>query len=240
MKPAWSFALGVAVSSVAIVGTVEYRHHRAAIRTMTAADPTVPVAPIYPGIHQAILEAEKRDPPGVLFIGDSITDFWRTVPWVWQEAFGEFHPCNAGISFDQTQHTLWRVEHGELDGIKPRVVVLLIGTNNIGIGHDDASLTAVGILHLGGVIQQRLPDTKILLLGLLPRQDQYADEARKCNTGLAGVNDEHAEYFNPGAQLTDDDFADGLHLSPAGFQHLAKLLAPKIAELYRARPTTAP
>lgn len=88
-----------------------------------------PEAETYLGIHQAILEKEKRDPPGVLFLGDSITDFWR---WEW-ERFATFHPCNAGIAWDQIQHVLWRVQNGELDGIHPRVIVLEIGTNNLGL-----------------------------------------------------------------------------------------------------------
>ncbi|HEY8747118.1 MAG TPA: GDSL-type esterase/lipase family protein [Tepidisphaeraceae bacterium] len=152
---------------------------------------------------------------------------------------------NQGGNCDDDAHPtihrmgFWRVQNGELDGINPKVVVLLIGTNNIALGHDDASLTTLGILHLAGIIQQKLPDSKILILGLLPRSDQYAAEARKCNEGLTGLKDEHAEYFNPGVQLTDEDFADGVHLSPAGFEHMAKLLAPKIAELYGAGSTTS-
>jgi hypothetical protein len=156
---------------------------------MTPADPMTPVAEPYLGIHEAIIEAEHREPPGVLFIGDSITDFWRTVPWLWDESFGKFHPVNAGIAFDQTQHVIWRIQHGELDGIKPRVVVMMIGTNNLAIGHDDENSTKTGIFRVGGEIMKRLPDAKLLLLGT-SRREKLSVEIHRINADLAAITDD--------------------------------------------------
>jgi hypothetical protein len=159
------------------------------------ADPLTPEAETYLGLHQAILEQEKRDPPGVLFLGDSITDFWRTVPWEW-ERFAKFHPCNAGIIFDQVQHALWRVQNGELAGIHPQIIVLEIGTNNLGIGHDDPKTTADGVRNLIGVIRAKQPDAKILLLGIFPRRDLLPPTmVYETNSHFAGLADGERVVF---------------------------------------------
>jgi beta-glucosidase len=214
------------------IGVSAWQIHRRRVSRVIVADPIAPVVEPRIAQHLAILARHKRGGVNVLFLGDSITDFWHDVPWIWDKAFGKFDPSNAGIDSDQTQHVLWRVQNGELDGINPKVVVLLVGTNNIAIGHDDASLTALGIGRLGGEVQQRLPGCKLLLLGILPRHDQFAAEAVRCNVILSHLRgDEHLTYFDPGAQLIDADFADGLHLSPAGFEHLSDMLEPKIEAL---------
>src|ERR1019366_8351163 len=71
---------------------------------------------------------------GVLFVGDSITKGWKKVPDVWHDQFGNLDPANFGNSGDNTQQVLWRIDHGELDDIDPKVVVLMIGSNNLAVG----------------------------------------------------------------------------------------------------------
>src|SRR5882724_4444387 len=115
MRSAWSFAFGVIFASAIMFVFVQVRarqrggEERSANAPLPLAsptppsaipvDPTIAVAELHPGMHQAILEQERREPPGVLFLGDSLTDMWRAVPWIWDENFARFHPCNAGIIF---------------------------------------------------------------------------------------------------------------------------------------------
>jgi beta-glucosidase len=192
------------------------------------ADAMTPEPETYIGLHQAIMEAEKRDPPDVLFLGDSITDFWRSVPWQWQEKFGRFHPCNAGIVYDQIQHLLWRVQNGELDGIHPRVIVLEVGTNNLGIGHDDPKTIAAGIRHLIAVIQARQPDAKILLLGIFPRRDLPQPAiVSKTNSLIAELADgDRVVYLDVGRDIPAEDFPDAIHPNPEGYSKWADGMLP--------------
>jgi beta-glucosidase len=223
------FLVGVAISW----GLLTFVHHRRARALLQPVDPTVPITEPRIPTHLAILERHKQEHVGVVFIGDSILDYWRDLPWLWDKSFGRFDPSNMGIDSDQTGHVLWRIQNGELDGINPRVVVLLIGTNNIGLGHDDGGLAAVGVGRVAGEIERRLPDARIILLGILPRRDGLAAEVPKCNAVLRNMTDGHVAYFDPGSQLIDSDFADAMHLSPNGFRHLADLLSPEIERRYK-------
>ena len=240
MKSAALFLMGAAFSAVVMGALISYRHARAlhaAEAAIKPADPRIPEPPKYPGIHEAILEQEHREPPGVLFIGDSITDFWRTVPWEWEQDFGKFHPCNAGIAWDQVQHMLWRIGHGELQGIKPQVIVLEAGTNNLGLGHDSPQATFLGICNLVRFIRGDQPDAKVLVLGLFPRKDQFDDAVKEVNRQLATVADgQHVFYLDVGARMPPEDFPDGLHPGPEGYRDWAKAMLPTLEKLY-AEPT---
>jgi beta-glucosidase len=117
--------------------------------------------------HAVFLKRAKEGPVGVLFLGDSITEGWTKAPAVWQEHYGKYQPANFGIGGDQTQHVIWRIEDGELDGIKPKVVVLMIGTNNSG-SHTGAQIAAADE-KIVGLIRAKLPEAKVLLLAIFPR-----------------------------------------------------------------------
>ena len=88
-------------------------------------------------LHASFLKRAKEGPIGLLFLGDSITEGWSKAPEVWTEYYGKYQPANFGIGGDQTQHVIWRITDGELDNIQPKVVVLMLGTNNTG-GHTAA------------------------------------------------------------------------------------------------------
>ncbi len=118
----------------------------------------------------------RRGPVDLLWIGDSITQNWerdgpqdylRFQP-VWQHFYGDRHAIDLGFKGDSTCHLLWRIDHGELDGLAPRAVILLIGANNFGHVHTDAAQTYAGIVAVVERIHARLPATRILLLGVLP------------------------------------------------------------------------
>ena len=103
----------------------------------------------------------------VVFLGDSITHGWEGQK-AWQEHFGPFKPVNLGIGGDQTGHVLWRITDGhELDQLKPKVAVIMIGTNNTG-GHS-AQQIAGGIKAIVEELKRQKPDIKVLVLGVFPR-----------------------------------------------------------------------
>src|SRR5476651_2648683 len=118
-------------------------------------------------LHESFLARGKAAPIGVLFLGDSITNHWRIAPEIWEKYYGKYQPVNFGISGDTTQNVIWRIEHGELDGIHPRVVVLMIGTNNS--GSNSAAEIFAADKKIVDLIRARLPTAKVLLLAIFPR-----------------------------------------------------------------------
>ena len=132
-------------------------------------------------------QAELHTAPTVdlLWLGDSITqDFERNgpQPWsdfhpVWEHFYAGRHAINLGFKGDATSHLLWRIEHGELDGLHPKAAIILIGANNFGKLHWAAGPTLAGIEAIVAELHRRLPDTKILLLGVLPSiRSAWVDE----------------------------------------------------------------
>src|SRR5258708_25934265 len=126
--------------------------------------------------HRGFVEIAKKGGIEVLFLGDSITDFWRSEDKqrggkaIWNANFAPLRAANFGVSADRTQHVLWRIENGELDGLKPKVVVLMIGTNNASLKRDDvmphntAAEAVEGVTAVVKELRAKLPDSKILLL----------------------------------------------------------------------------
>src|SRR5688572_24984129 len=120
--------------------------------------------------HKEFLKRiEKSKGEGdVIFLGDSITHGWEGQPKAWKTYFGEFKPVNLGIGGDQTGHVLWRITEGkELEHLKPKAAVIMIGTNNTG-GHS-AEQIAGGIKAIIEELRKQKPEMKILLLGVFPR-----------------------------------------------------------------------
>src|SRR5438105_8786678 len=124
-----------------------------------------------PERHREFLFRITEGEVGLLFLGDSIIDFWpRKGEWSWLK-FAPYHPADFGIAGDRTEHLLWRITNGELDGINPKVTVIMIGTNNI--GHDYATekpeWVAAGVKKIVDTVREKLPNTKVLLLAIFPR-----------------------------------------------------------------------
>ena len=119
--------------------------------------------------HQDFLKRieQSKGAGDVIFLGDSITHGWEGQK-AWQEHFGSFKPVNLGIGGDQTGHVLWRITDGhELDNLKPKAAVIMIGTNNTG-GHT-AEQIAGGIKAIVDELKKQKPDIKVLVLGVFPR-----------------------------------------------------------------------
>ena len=122
-------------------------------------------------LHRSFVERGKKEtvakegPVDLLFLGDSITQGWHNND-VWKRSYGARNAANFGIGGDRTQHVLWRIQNGELEGIEPKVTVLMIGTNNASSATPDE--IAQGITAITKELHRRLPKTRILLLGIFP------------------------------------------------------------------------
>lgn len=142
--------------------------------------------------HQEFLKRieQSQGAGDVLFIGDSITHGWEGQR-AWQEHFGSFKPVNLGIGGDQTGHVLWRITDGkEIDRLKPKAAVLMIGTNNTG-GHS-AQQIAGGIQAIVEELRRQKPDIKVLVLGVFPRGNSSDAERNvaQIKEALQPINEE--------------------------------------------------
>lgn len=184
--------------------------------------------------HAQDLQQARSGSAQVVFLGDSIIDFWGdpsrllTGSAVWDQRIAPLGAANFGVMADTTQTLLWRVTHGELAG-RPRVIVLQVGTNNISTGSTPAE-TAAGIATVVGAIRAQSPSSQILLVGLFPRgqglSDRLTQEILQVNAMIAGLHDGvHVHYLdmtatflNPDGSLNRSLLPDGLHPSPQGYE----------------------
>lgn len=196
--------------------------------------------------HQRFVKIAEEGTAQLVFLGDSITAGWGSQKAIWDTAFGAYKPANFGIGGDRTQHVLWRITNGELDGIKPKAVVLMIGTNNS--GGDTAEGIANGITAIVDTIRAKQPKAKILLLAVFPRGDKPTGKLGAANEKLKQVNaiiaklddgknihflDIGSKFPQPEGALTKEVMPDFLHLSAAGYQIWADAISPKLAELMK-------
>lgn len=200
--------------------------------------------------HEGFLEEARKGGIDVLFLGDSITDFWRNRGReIWDREFAPLHAANFGISADRTQHLLWRIQNGELDGIKPKVVVLMIGTNNTGLERDNVtprntpSEAIDGVRAVVSEIRKRLPDSKLLLLAIFPRgaTPDYPQRAQ-INTINAAIQkladgttirwlDLGPKFLEPDATLSKEIMPDLLHPGPKGYEIWAANMKPLLLQM---------
>lgn len=194
--------------------------------------------------HEKFVSIAQAGTAELVFLGDSITAGWGGKSEIWDKAFGNYKPANFGIGGDRTQHVLWRITNGELDGIHPKAVVLMIGTNNSGT--DSAEGIANGITKIVETIRTKQPQAKILLLAVFPRGEKAEANAsreklKQVNGIIAKLDDgNHIHYLDigdkflqPDGSLSKDIMPDFLHLSAAGYQIWADAIGPKLAELMK-------
>ena len=185
----------------------------------------------------------------LVFIGDSITHGWEDAGRkVWDEHFAPRHALDLGFGGDHTENVLWRLQHGELDGIDPKVAVLMIGTNNTGDRQEDPRTTAAGIRHLLDELRQRLPQTRVLLLAIFPRDPQAHSPLRLLNDRINGLisgfaDGEQVVFLNinetlmgPQGELSADILPDWLHLSEQGYGLWARAIEPTLKRLMTQAP----
>jgi len=205
------------------------------------------IQPRFQMMHEQFLKRGKGGKIGVLFLGDSITEGWAGQGRdVWQERYTKYDPANFGIGGDQTQHVLWRIQNGELDGIGPKVVVLMIGTNNIGYPAEDILKADTKIVEQ---IHGKLPDAGLLLLGIFPRGADPKDpkvapmreKIQTVNAGLAKLDDgKKTRYLDIGGKFLDaegnlpaDIMPDALHPNAKGYGIWADAIQPLLDELMK-------
>jgi lysophospholipase L1-like esterase len=202
--------------------------------------------------HAQMLANLKKGRIDVYFAGDSITRRWRATDYPqflanWDENFFGWNAANFAWGGDRIQNILWRLQNGELDGVHPKVIVLLAGTNNVGnFPASEAKVSDIskGIKALLDTLRKKAPRATIVVMGILPRNDGARPTAvmpaiNKINANIAQFADGKAiRYLNINDKLADKDgklfegmTADRLHLSLKGYQVWADALKPLFTEL---------
>jgi beta-glucosidase len=190
-----------------------------------------------------------KDNPGpcdLVFIGDSITQGWEGSPPnggknVWEKYYGKRKCLNFGVGGDRTQHVLWRFENGQLDGLKPKAAVLMIGTNNSNKDDNSEADILEGVTAIVKQIRTRLPETKLLVLGIFPRGKTFSPQRGKIlqvNQALEKLADNKTIfYMDIGSQLIEADgsissemMRDALHPGEKGYEIWAAAIEPKLKD----------
>jgi beta-glucosidase len=192
--------------------------------------------------HESFNERVKQGNVGLLLIGDSITQGWEGAgKEVWKKTYERRQAVNLGIGGDRTQHVLWRLDHGNVDGIEPKLAVLMIGTNNS--GNNSSQEIADGVKAIVDKLRTKLPETKVLVLAIFPRGANNDDARRKVNAGANALisklaDDKTVFYLDIGPKFLADDgtlskeiMPDLLHLSPKGYQIWADAIEGQVAKL---------
>jgi lysophospholipase L1-like esterase len=232
-------------------------------RTILAATPISRMdLPWWRARHEAKLKEIATARPELIFLGDSITQDWEdTGPpeWrdfapVWQRFYGDRHAVNLGFKGDTTASLIWRIRNGEVAGIAPKAAVILIGANNLGRVHWSAEDTVAGIDTIISDLHHRLPQTKLLLLAVLPseRSAWITETTSQINQMLAArYNDDKSvafldltALFMRGGKLNRDLFLDPkltppdppLHPSAQGQAIMAKAMEPVLATMLDDKP----
>jgi lysophospholipase L1-like esterase len=191
-----------------------------------------------------------KGPHDMIWDGDSITDGWQVVGRpVWSARFGKITTADFGISGDQVQHVLWRVQHGQLDGQDPKLVMLLIGTNNLTQNPKDV---ADGIKMLIGEYETRCPHAHILLLGLFPRSALPTDPPRawvkQVNAIISGFDSDPRvtylyfgdEYLARDGSLPKAIMPDAFHPNLQGYEIWADAITPIVKKYFPGQLGPAP
>ena len=207
----------------------------------------IPEARPEPGLtqrHESFNGISKIGEAQLIFLGDSITQGWSGAgKEVWSKTWEPMQAANFGIGGDRTEHVLWRLEHGNYDGLKAKLTVLMIGTNNTGHRMDPAADTAAGVKAIVEKLRSKQPQMKVLVLGVFPRAEKPEDPKRlrtkEINQLISKLADgQNIFYLDPGQTFLQPDGTlskeiapDFLHLSPKGYQLWATAIEPKVKEL---------
>jgi len=202
--------------------------------------------------HQQVVNLITKKPVDMIFIGDSITHMFGGMPKsriargskIWGSYYGHRNAINMGFGWDRTQNVLWRLTNGELKGVFPKVAVILIGTNNrTGTGNARQNTPveiAQGVGAICKLIHKKVPDCKILLLGVLPRSPgHFVKPIQEINQRLSSLNKEdYISFLNMWDQFADDEglpkkelMHDGVHPNAAGYQVWAETMEPVLSKL---------
>ena len=220
-----------------------------ALPTVPWDDPTQPMpAPNDLAVHDGFVQQAKQGHINLLFLGDSITYEWDgKARALFHQTYDKYDAAVFGVKGDKTQNLLWRIDNGELDGIQPKVIVLMIGANNVGLnggGETEAGVVA-GVAKVVDTLREKLPATKILLMGILP-MGEFADNParqriRRINASLAALDDggKTVRILDIGSHFLDvnDDLPptlvpDGVHPTADGYQIWVNAMQPTLDALW--------
>jgi lysophospholipase L1-like esterase len=209
-----------------------------------ATTQSVTSAQTFMDLHQQFLARAKQGNVDLLFLGDSITRGWAgRGKAVWEHRYEPLRAANFGIGGDRTQHVIWRIENGELEGIKPKVAVVMIGTNNS--GNDSAESIAAGVTKIVNLVRAKLPNTKVLLLAVFPRtrpnEEGRVATINQVNQIIAKLDDGKmvrfldigAKFLGPDGKVPPEIMYDGLHLTEKGYQIWADAMAPLLEQMMK-------
>lgn len=194
--------------------------------------------------HQAVLDRVAQGNVDLLMIGDSITHGWeKGGKETWDKYYALRKAVNMGFGGDRTEHVLWRLENGEIENIKPKLAVLMIGTNNSNGEQYTAEQIADGIKAIVCTLRTKLPETKVLILAIFPRGDSNAVAQRAKNDKASELASKLADdkmifflninkaFLNEQGELTREVMPDLLHPQEKGYQLWAAAMEPTIAKL---------
>jgi beta-glucosidase len=193
--------------------------------------------------HEKINERIKQGNVDLIFVGDSITQGWEGAgKEVWAKYYARRNAANLGIGGDRTQHVLWRLDHGNVDGISPKLAVLMIGTNNSNGSDNAAEEIGAGIQAIVKKLREKLPQTKVLILAVFPRGEkpnpQREKNAKASEIAAKLADNQQVFYLDIGPRflagdgtLSKDIMPDLLHLSPQGYAIWAESIEPEVARL---------
>ena len=244
------FAIMMACSLL-LMGSLQLRHSYAQQdQEILALKPEVQTAKWaqqwwMPRHKQKLADLKKQKRVDLLFIGDSIThSFESGGKAVWEKYYAPRHAFNIGFSGDRTEQVIWRLQNGAVEGITPKLAVIMIGTNNTGHRKDKPEHTAAGIKKIIAELQQRLPKTKILLLAIFPRDEKPDGPNRKINDGINEIIKKYADdtkqiyFLDIGDKFLDDQgilpksiMPDRLHPNAKGYEIWAEAMEPTIQSL---------
>jgi len=201
--------------------------------------------------HAKFNEVSKEGTAEVVFLGDSITQGWEGKgKAMWEQHFAPMKAANFGIGGDRTEHVLWRLANGNFDGLKPKLVVLMIGTNNTGHqGREgyacSAQQTADGVKEILAVLEKKAPQAKVLLLGIFPRGADAMDKFRIQNEATNAIVKTYADgkrvfwkdlgsvFLEKDGTLSKEIMPDLLHLNEKGYQMWAEAILPDVTALMK-------
>lgn len=216
---------------------------------------------LHPGTekrHESFNEISKKGEAQLVFLGDSITHGWEAKgKAVWDKYWGPLKAANFGIGGDRTEHVLWRLENGNFDGLKPKEIVLMIGTNNTGhqgraqkeldgaIYQCTAKQTAEGVKAIIDKLHAKCPEAKILVLAIFPRGATPADKLRQQNEETNNIiktfadnktvyfMDINQKFLESDGTLSKDIMPDLLHPNEKGYEIWAEAIKDKVNELLK-------
>lgn len=193
--------------------------------------------------HLQYVERAKQGDINLLFLGDSITQLWeQSGRNIWKERYEPLKAANFGIGGQNTMQILWRINNGELENIKPKVVVLMAGTNNMGM--NDADQIADALRVIVNTVRLKLPQSKVLLLGILPKVVEAGDrreKVRQVNAIIANLDDGKMiryldigdKFLLPNGDLNKEMMPDGVHPNAQGYAAWAEAMQPLLNEMMK-------